>query len=123
MKTSTVDPATLEDIQLFAKDAPYPSMKAWTGKVEGKPVALGGLARGRDGRWMIFFDITDEARPYKMMIVKTARMIMSEARKMNLKFVYAMPDCNEPLAMKWLGRLGFEPDTRSGIYMRWKNGE
>lgn len=104
--------------------AEYPSMKAWAGKVDGKPVALGGLARDAEGRWIAFFDITDEARAYKRAIVRTGRLVMQEARKMNLRFVYAMPDCEEPLALKWLGRLGFEPDPRSGgVLMRWKNGE
>lgn len=122
MKDSSVEPATAEEISQFAGTEEYPSMKAWVGKVDGKSVALGGLARDADGRWIAFFDITDEARPHKKLIVRTGRMIMAQAREMKLRFVYAMPDCNEPLAIKWLERLGFKKDRRSGVLMRWENG-
>lgn len=121
MRTSSVEPATQEDIHAFAQDASAPTMKAWVGKVDGKPVALFGLARNMDGRWWAFFDITDEARPYKVTIVKTARTVMDEARKMGLRFVYAFPDPKEPMAVRWMERLGFERDPRSGLLMRWQN--
>ncbi len=122
MSDSVVEPATVDDIRKFAGEDEYPTMKAWAGKVDGETVALGGLARDAEGRWIAFFDITDEARPHKKLIVKTGKMIMEQARQMKLRFVYAMPDCNEPLAIKWLGRLGFKKDIRSGVLMRWENG-
>lgn len=120
--STSVEPATQEDIALFAYDRDTPTMKAWVGKEDGETIALFGLARESDGRWFAFFDITDRARSHKKQIVRTARMVMQEARNMGLRYVYAVPDDNEPLARKWMQRLGFEPDPRSGTLMRWKNG-
>lgn len=100
----------------------WPTMRAWVGKVEGEPIALFGLARGADARWYAFFDITDKARPHKKAIVRTGKMLMDEARKMGLRYVYAFPDPREPLAERWLQSLGFEFDPRSDARMRWTNG-
>jgi hypothetical protein len=122
MSVNSIEKATKEDVEFFSNDAPKPTMKAFVAKKDGKPIALFGLARELDGRWYAFFDITDEARPYKVTIAKTARKIMDEARKMGLRFVYAVPDEEEPMARKWLERLGFKTDKRSGVLMRWENG-
>jgi hypothetical protein len=118
--SARVEPATEDDIRLFARDN-LPTLRAWAGKVDGETVALFGLAR-EDGRWWVFFNITDEARPYKVTIAKAAKMLMAEARKMGLAYVYAVPDENEPMAVRWMLSLGFKPDQRSGSLMRWTNG-
>lgn len=117
-----VEAATVEDILLFARDMAAPTLRAWAGKEDGETIALFGLARGQDGRWEAFFNITDRARPYKVLIGIAGRAMMREARKMGLRYVYAVPDENEPTAVEWLTSLGFEPDPRSGTLMRWKNG-
>jgi hypothetical protein len=116
-----IEPATPEDIGKFSMGQGWPTMRAWVGKVEGEPVGLFGLARGPDGRWYAFFDITDAARPHKKTIVRTGKMLMDEARKMGLRYVYAEPDQDEALAVRWLRSLGFEIDPRSGVLMRWEN--
>lgn len=96
-------------------------MRAWVSKEEDEPIALFGLARGADARWYAFFDITDKARAHKKTIVRTGKMLMDEARKMGLQYVYAAPDPQEKLATRWLRSLGFEVDQRSCALMRWKN--
>lgn len=117
----TIEPATEDDIGKFSMGQGWPTLRAWVGKVEDEPIALFGLARGADARWYAFFDITDAARPFKKAIVRTGKMLMDEARKMGLPYVYAQADENEPLSVRWLRSLGFEIDPRSGILMRWKN--
>lgn len=116
----SIEPATPEDIALFARDGQYPTMRVWAGKEDGKTAALFGLARDPDGRWYAFFNITDTARPYKIAIGLMGRVVMREAKKMGLRYVYAVPDENEPTALEWLTALGFE--HRAPKLMRWTNG-
>lgn len=94
-------------------------MKAWVGEVDGKIVGMGGLALSH-GRWFAFCDLKDEARKYKMAIVRAGRDIMADARSMGIPFVYAEADVDEPMAMKWMRSLGFEIDERSGFLMKWR---
>lgn len=115
-----IGPASPEDIAHFARgDGSWPTMRAWVAKEDGEPIALFGFSRNTDGRWAAFFDITDKARWHKKLIVKSGRMLMDEARKMGLRYVYARPDPEELLAERWLQSLGFE---RVGTLMRWTNG-
>lgn len=118
-----IEPATAEDIGKFSMGHSWPTLRAWVGKEGDEPIALFGLARGSDARWYAFFDITDKARPHKKTIVRTGKMLMDEARKMGLRYVYADPDPKELLAVRWLRSLGFEIDLRSQSLMRWKNEE
>jgi len=117
----SVEPATPDDISKFSMGQGWPTMRAWVSKEEDEPIALFGLARGADARWYAFFDITDKARAHKKTIVRTGKMLMDEARKMGLQYVYAQADENEPLAVRWMKSLGFKLDPRSQILMRWKN--
>jgi hypothetical protein len=116
-----IERATPDDISKFSMGQGWPTMRVWVGKVEDEPIALFGLARGADARWYAFFDITDKARAYKKTIVRTGKMLMEEARKMGLFYVYAQVDENEPMAVRWMQSMGFELDPRSQTFMRWKN--
>lgn len=118
----SIEPARQEDIKQFARDEGFPTLRAWVGRESGEAIALFGFARQPDGRWYAFFDITDKARRHKKQIVRTARMVMEEARKMGLRYVYAQPDPGESLAVRWMQSLGFDHDPRSGTLMRWTNG-
>jgi hypothetical protein len=116
-----VRPATREDIDVFFGPRAKPTMKAWVGVLEGKPIGIGGLALV-EGRWIAFCDLTPEARRYKRAIVKTAKMIMEEAGRCGIRFVYAEADRNEPMAIRWLVSLAFQLDRRSGNLCRWRSG-
>lgn len=116
-----IGPAGPEDIAYFAR-GDWPTMRAWVGKEDGEPIALFGFSRNTDARWVAFFDITDKARRHKKLIVKTGRMLMDEARRMGLRYVYAQPDENEIMARRWMRTLGFAEDPRTGGHlMRWVN--
>lgn len=117
-------PAGAADVSKFARGQLRPTMRAWVGKEADEPIALFGFARGPDARWYAFFDITDKARPHKKLIVRTAKTMMDDARRMGLRYVYAQIDENETLARRWMRSLGFADDPRSGgQLMRWVNGE
>jgi hypothetical protein len=111
--------ATREDIVAFSNIATVPTVRARVGDLDGKIIAIGGLLRA-DGRWFAFLDLTDEARRYKMTLMRTAKRMLAEAREQGVRFIYAERDENEPGAAAWLQSLGFEIDPRSEYFYRWK---
>jgi N-acetylglutamate synthase-like GNAT family acetyltransferase len=117
-----VRPATREDVDAFSSMEGKPTVKAWCGELDGKIIALGGLAFAK-GRWFIFLDITDDARPYKMTLMRMAKRVMAEAKAMNIRFIYAWADTNEPKSVEWMARLGFHLDPRTHSLYRWKAEE
>lgn len=80
----------------------------YVGEVDGKIVVQGGLARR--GPMVRIPRLTDEARAYKMHLMRWARRVIEEARSTGVRFIYVEPDANEPKAKAWLTRLGFEQD-------------
>jgi N-acetylglutamate synthase-like GNAT family acetyltransferase len=109
--------ATKKDLEDFAdfKGVKYvtQTVRAWVGEVDGEVLGMGGFAR-HQGRWVAFCDLKDEARKYKVTIVKMAQMILREADRMGIKFAYATVDAEEANAIRWMETLGFQPDLRSG---------
>jgi N-acetylglutamate synthase-like GNAT family acetyltransferase len=110
--------ATREDIERFVDLANKPTIKAFVGEVDGQIVAMGGLAFSR-GRWFAFCDLVDAGRHHKFGIARTAKRVLAEAKAQGIKYVYAEADPNEPGAVRWLARLGFERDPRTQYLYRW----
>lgn len=113
-----IRPASREDIDAFSSIENKPTAKAYAADLDGKIIALGGLALFK-GRYFAFCDLTPEARRYKVLLAKTARRLFAEARRNGVKFIYAEADTNEPHAIAWLHSLGFELDPRSQTLYRW----
>ncbi len=109
--------ATREDIEAFSDIANKPTLLAWAGEVDGEIIALGGIAFS-NGRWFGFCDLKDEARKYKMTIMRTTKRVFEEARRQGIRYVYAEADPNEPMAKRWLASLGFTIDIKTSLY-RW----
>jgi hypothetical protein len=126
MHKITVRPANSQDIATFSGDLKAPTLRGWVGEIDGKTMALGGLAV-QHGRWIAFMDVTPEGRQLlhesmqvKKALIRTARMVMDEARKQGVRFVYAGAEMKFPLADKMLERIGFEQDPRAENFYRWK---
>ena len=113
-----VRPATAADLSRFSDMSEKPTIKAVVGEIDGKLIAVGGFTIIK-GRYYAFLDLTDDARKYKIAVGRTARRLFDMAKRDGIKFVYAEVDANEATAKNWLARLGFEPDTRSGVLYRW----
>lgn len=111
--------ATKEDIDAFSDMTGKPTLKAYVGEIDGRIVALAGLALDK-GRWIAFCDLHEDARPFRMTIARTAKRIMAEARASGVRFIYANMDKDEPGACRWLQSLGFAIDHRIPNLYRWR---
>lgn len=111
--------ATRADVEAFAGKPNRETVRAWCGDLDGKVIGIGGIATVR-GRHFAFLDLTEEARPYKMHIMRTAIRMLEQASRSGMRFIYAEADTEEPKSVAWLKRLGFEIDPRSKVLYRWK---
>lgn len=110
--------ASREDIDAFSDMASKPTVRAIVGEIDGRIVALGGIALSK-GRWFAFVDLLAEARPYKMTIMRAARRFFAEASRSGIKYIYAEASPCEPRAVAWMTSLGFSLDPRSQHFYRW----
>lgn len=125
MSKVTSREANREDIAKFAKGNAAPTLRGWIGEIDGKPVALGGLALAH-GRWIFFLDVTEEGRDFlkknmyvRVAMLRAAVMIMREARAQGIRFVYAKADMAYPRSDELLEKLGFHLDPRTQELYRW----
>lgn len=88
-------------------------MKGIVAVKDGKVIGAGGLAF-KNGVVCAFADLTDEVRPFKTMIHRTAVRFLKEARKRHRR-IYVEMDEQEPTAERWLTRLGFRKVGESEI--------
>lgn len=114
-----IRPATREDIDAFSSMQNKPTAKAVCMIIDGRIVALGGFARVKS-RWFAFCDLTEEARPYKMHIARTAKRMLDEIKGHGIRFIYAQANPDEPGAVRWLTSLGFVEDRRADRLYRWR---
>lgn len=117
MPTVEVRNATKEDVERF-KGSPGvgPSFKAMAGLIDGKPIAIGGLAFA-SGVVVAFADVTAEAKKHPVQLHRTALKVMADAKAAGHRVIYAKLDENEPTAARWLARLGFKPVDGKGLYL------
>lgn len=114
-----VRPATRQDVEAFAGKPNAQTVRAFVGDLDGKIIAIGGVAVVK-GRHYAFLDLDEEARGYKMHIMRTALRMMQDASKRGVRFIFAEADQCEPKSDAWLKRLGFETDPRAQNLYRWK---
>lgn len=78
-------------------------------------------------RWNMFLDLKEEARRYKMLLMREAFRMIERMKSGGVRFIYVYPDLDEPKAMAWLARLGFEANPHGGeklrLNLRGRNGE
>jgi hypothetical protein len=96
---------THEDMVEFIGEHRY-TVSAWTGVLDGKIIAIGGLAFV-DGYVVAFFDLDDEARKYPVTFHRMARRALREALPRH-RFIFSENGRTET-SRRWLKRLGFVP--------------
>jgi len=106
-------PATRADIvaalRHLGHDEKIPNrVIAYTGRVDGKVIAVGGIAFYPSGGRVAFCDISDEGRRFPLSLHRGARLVLKEARRFGVKRVVVM-DGPEVHAKTpgWLAHLGF----------------
>jgi hypothetical protein len=114
-----IRPATADDIATFSDLPSKPSIRAWVAEQDGKLLGMGGVVFSQ-GRWLAFVDLTDDLRPHKIAIARTAIRFLAECRRSGIRFIYAEADTKEPGASRWLTSLGFEIDPRKQYLYRWR---
>lgn len=115
-----VRPATREDVEAFRGAAGLdPTIKAVAGVVDGEVVALAGFAFV-GGRVIAFCDLKPAARRFPVLIHRTARKLLDEARRDGRRLIYAEADAAEPGARRWLAALGFVPVDDDERLWQWR---
>ena len=113
--TVLVRPSTRADFDALT-DGPRPfRVRAFTGEVDGQPIAIGGLAYLEHGVVGAFLHATDKARQYPMTLHKAGLATMALARELGLRRVVAMADPGVAPAERWLARLGFTKEAVNGV--------
>ena len=110
--------ATRDDIEAYSPLRNKPTIRALCIEVDGEIVALGGLAFSQS-RWIMFCDVQDEGRRYKVALMKAAKRMIEEAGRMGIRYVYATASPSERNSVRWVESLGFKIDPRTPDIYRW----
>lgn len=108
-------PATRQDFaELAARSADTPSappvrVMAIAGKVDGRVIAIGGVAFWPNGVRQAFADIGPEARQYPVTLHKAGLAVIDLARRYKVRQLRAVAAEPKEAAERWLLRLGFAP--------------
>jgi len=99
----------MADVLEFAGRIPPYRIKAWTGRLNGEIMGIGGIGRHPEGYDLVFFDCKPEARTLgPVTLAKMGRRVMQEIQDMGLSRVYAEADENVEAAGPFLEWLGFK---------------
>jgi hypothetical protein len=116
MTNPELRPATREDIveafrNLGKEDQSIPTrVLAMTGRVDGKVIAVGGIAIYPNGARIAFCDISDEGRRYPLSLHRGAKMVLDQAKRFGIKRIVVEADGrNHGKTPVWISRLGFRP--------------
>jgi len=114
----SVRPARMEDIEAFGFEFPDVRVRAWTGFINGEAVAIGGYWYAPDGSAVAFLNAKQEARDLaKVTLLKTAKMVISDARSRGLVWLRAISEQSNEAAIPFLERLGFQlADAQRGEF-------
>ena len=96
-------------IERYGEMGAGPTIKGIAALLDGRVIAIAGFRLVQGKVWVVFCDLTDEARPLKVTMHRTALKLMAEAKTQHRR-ILAVCDEREPTAPRWLKRLGFEPD-------------
>lgn len=111
----TLDPATPADFaELAARSEHTPAVPpvrviALAGKVDGRVIAIGGIAIWPNGLRQAFADIGPEARSYPVALHKAGLAVIKLARQHGMRQLLAVAAEPKEAAERWLQRLGFTP--------------
>jgi len=97
-------PATRDDYRAFYGNLPQSTMRAYVATIDDRVVGIGGVLF-EHGTKIVFSDMKDEFRPYKVSIMKFARKVEDV---MGSSPGVAVMSSSEPGAARLLDWLGFD---------------
>lgn len=104
-----VRPSTVRDIIEYSGDLPPFRVRAFTGLLNGKIIAIGGIAYLPNGAALAFLDANDEARvKAKLSLYKTAKRLVDECKARGITTINARASIDIEAAQRFLLRLGFK---------------
>lgn len=104
-------PATPADLEAFYGRKMDRTMRAWVLELDGRIIAVGGLAYHRGRPWDLFSDITPELKAHPIAALKAAKAVLAGMRHLP---AVALADCNLPNSERVLKMLGLEPIGNGG---------
>lgn len=117
----TILPTQAEDVEEFCpgQTTPY-RLRAWTARIDGKIVGIGGFGMMPNGTAIAFLNGTDDLRGKAALSLHRAvkRAIADLANRK--RQIIATCDQNIEAAERWLKRLGFTPVEDGRIWV-WQN--
>ena len=119
MERVVLVPATARDFEEMAAISPdtpkLPPVRtiALAAKVDGRVIAVGGIAMYPNGVNAAFTDISDEARKYPVSIHRAGLRAIALAKKQGVKRLMASGQ-SHPASERWLFRLGFRRQETDG---------
>lgn len=120
MATIEFGPATADDFRQFTQFSlgrghlPPMRVRAFSGKINGHVIGIGGIAFHANGTREAFCELTEEARRHPVALHKAAVTTLKLAKELRIKRLIAMPDPSQTAAERWLIRLGFTPFEADG---------
>lgn len=111
-----VIPATRELLDRLLGDDPRPRIRAFVALLDGEPVGVAGIAY-RGDKLEVFSNLRPEMMGHRLTIYRTARKIVAFLAQ-DWRTAYALPQADIPGAVRFLERLGFEPEGELMSYRR-----
>ena len=112
---AVIRPAVRADFDALT-DGPRPyRVRAVAMEVDGRVLAVGGLAYLENGVVGAFMQGLDEARDYPVSLHRAGKMMMAEAERLGIRRLVAMADKSVEAAERWMLRFGFKPEQHDGV--------
>lgn len=103
-------PATRADLEALGMDAMPVRVRALTIENDGEVLAVGGIVMDMPaGSTTAFCNLAKSAKPFGLSLHKAAKAMYEEIKRIGIKRIVATVDPENPAAVRWVKRFGFEP--------------
>ena len=111
MSQPEIRPATAADLAAYYGEPPRRTMRAWVAVLDGKPIAVAGVAYEAGKPHYLFSEMRPEMKRYRKAILRGGRRVLEDTKGMRL-----LASCSSPGASRFLVHLGlrFLTDTVDG---------
>lgn len=107
-------PATRADVDAIGGvGVPY-RFRGETARIDGRVIAIGGIAMLPDGAHYAFAHLTDEMKAHRFALHRRVLKGIDGARKAGVRRIVATAETSGEVGERWLMRLGFERRETDG---------